>query len=168
MFYRKHGISISCIKNFKKNGAIGIVLTSVVLTMAVSFLGGIQQPPRGSAAGRQICRTSALLFLAHSLVLRLALVNIFLKNIPRVLLSHFCKFLWHLVLLILLLFRCSIPLSIFVALLWTQSNTSLPCWELQSWTQYSRWGLTYLCAKVTPCWLLCMKNYVILPFSIYM
>lgn len=80
-------------KTLKKNGAIGLVLTSVVLTMAVKRSGGIQQPQMDSAAGRPICNTSALLFLAHSLVLCLALVDIFLENVPRVLLSHFWKFL---------------------------------------------------------------------------
>lgn len=80
-------------KTFLKNGAIGLVLTSVVLTMAVKLSSGIQQPQMDSAAGRPTCNASALFFLAHSLVLCLALVNIFLENVPRVLLSHFCKFL---------------------------------------------------------------------------
>ena len=54
--------------------------------------------------------------------------------------------------------RCSIPLIIFVALLWTRSNksTSFLCWWLQSWTQNSRWGLRWcvimsLTASSAPC-----------------
>ena len=40
--------------------------------------------------------------------------------------------------------RYSSPLSIFVALLWTLSNssTSFLFWGPQAWTQYCRWGLT--------------------------
>ena len=39
--------------------------------------------------------------------------------------------------------RCSSPLSIFVALLWTHSNSSssFVCWGSHVWTQYFRWGL---------------------------
>ena len=38
--------------------------------------------------------------------------------------------------------RCS-PLTIFVALLWTRSNSSMSFlgWGPQSWTQYCRWGV---------------------------
>ena len=40
--------------------------------------------------------------------------------------------------------RCSSPLIIFVALLWTHSNrsTSFLYWGLQTWMQYSKWSLT--------------------------
>ena len=40
--------------------------------------------------------------------------------------------------------RCSSPLIIFVAFLWTLSNssTSFLCWGPHTWTQSSRWGLT--------------------------
>jgi len=40
--------------------------------------------------------------------------------------------------------RCSIPLITSVALLWTRSNRSVSFfyWVPQSWTPYSRWGLT--------------------------
>ena len=40
--------------------------------------------------------------------------------------------------------RCSSPLIIFLALLWICSSMSMSflCWGPQSWTQYSRWGLT--------------------------
>ena len=39
--------------------------------------------------------------------------------------------------------RCSSPLITFVALLWTLSNSppSFLYWGLQTWMQYSRWGL---------------------------
>ena len=40
--------------------------------------------------------------------------------------------------------RCSSPLAILVALLWTSSknSTSFLCWGPQAWTQCSTWGLT--------------------------
>ena len=40
--------------------------------------------------------------------------------------------------------RCSSPLIILVALLWThsKSSTSFLYWRPQAWMQYSRWGLT--------------------------
>lgn len=43
-----------------------------------------------------------------------------------------------------LLERCSSPLSIFMAFLWTcsKSSTSFLSWGPQAWKQYYRWGLT--------------------------
>ena len=40
--------------------------------------------------------------------------------------------------------RCSSPLIILVALLWTRSKSSMSFlyWGPQAWTQYSRWGLS--------------------------
>lgn len=86
-----------CIKLKKKRGAIGLLLPSVLIVLMVlhsvdhscELSGGFQQPQMDSAAGRPICNTNALLFLTHSLLLSLALVNIFSENVPRVLLLCF-------------------------------------------------------------------------------